>query len=370
MPRVSHERRRKKVARALRKCGADALLVTNFTNVTYLTGFTGDDSYLIVGRDRSVLLSDSRYETQIAEECPGLDAVIRTNRRRLTEVTGDVLKKWKIGKLAIEARSITVETCEALREAVKPLELVQTSGIVESLREIKDAYEIAALRNAIQLAERGFDVLRASLRPEQSECEVAHDLEHTMRRFGALGVSFDPIVAADARAALPHANPTDTPLNGCSFVLVDWGATGPEGYRSDLTRVLCTGKILPKLEKIYEVVLQAQLRAIQSIGPGVACSDVDRAARQVIEKAGYGRKFGHGLGHGIGLEIHEGPRLSPTSSDVLKPGMVVTVEPGIYFPKWGGVRIEDDVLVTRHGCEVLTHVDKEFPLIASGWPVS
>lgn len=181
-----------------------------------------------------------------------------------------------------------------------------------------------------------------------------------MRQFGAARASFDPIVAVGERAALPHARPGSNRVSSSDFLLIDWGAATHEGYKSDLTRVFVTGKILPKLEKIYRVVLKAQRRGISKIRPGVCCCDVDAAAREVIEQSGYGKNFGHGIGHGIGLDIHEEPRMSPVSKTVLKPGMVVTVEPGVYLPGWGGVRIEDDVLVTRDGHKVLTSVPKEF----------
>jgi Xaa-Pro aminopeptidase len=223
---------------------------------------------------------------------------------------------------------------------------------------VKDRDEIAAIRDAIHQAERGFEVLRATLVGEMTERQAAFDLEHVMRRFGAKGSSFPIIVAVGDRAALPHGRPTEARISGADFTLVDWGATSGQGYKSDLTRVVVTGKISPKLAKIYRVVLTAQRRAIDAIRPRAKCSDVDAIARDIIEKAGFGR-FSHSLGHGIGLDIHEGPRLAPSSTDELKPGMVVTVEPGIYLPGWGGVRIEDDVLVTQDGCEVLTSVPKE-----------
>ena len=191
-----------------------------------------------------------------------------------------------------------------------------------------------------------------------TEAEIAAELEYQARRFGAKGLSFEPIVAAGPRSALPHATPTQAEIRRGDFTLIDWGVN--EGlYMSDLTRVLATGKISPKLRKLYGVVLKAQLAGIDAIRPGVACEDVDAAARAVIEKAGYGKHFGHGLGHGMGLEIHEAPRFAKGQKTVLKPGMIMTVEPGIYFPGWGGIRIEDDVLVTRDGHEVLTSVPKE-----------
>jgi Xaa-Pro aminopeptidase len=218
---------------------------------------------------------------------------------------------------------------------------------------------VGELRRAIWIAERAFGVLRASLRPERTEKEVADELENQTRLYGGKGCSFPPIVAVGPRAALPHARPTAAKIGDDGFVLVDWGAdAGP--YKSDLTRVLVTGKISPKLERIYRVVLTAQERAIEAIRPGRTCHEVDHVARGVIAKAGFAKQFGHGLGHGIGLDIHEAPRLAAKVGLKLEPGMVVTVEPGIYLPGWGGVRIEDDVLVTNDGAEVLTSVAKQW----------
>ena len=352
--------RRHKLIRRLKQENVDALLVTNFTNVTYLTGFSGDDSYLLIGPGQTVLISDTRYTIQIDEECPGLDVQIRTNRMPIVETTEKLIKRAKLRKLAIESSSLTVQQHEKLKDAVKSVDVVPQANLVEDLRMIKDSAEIASIREAVRTAQQGFAVMRASLVPEMSELEAAHDLEHSMRRFGATGAGFPPIVAIGQRAALPHARPTHMTMAEADFLLVDWGAASDDGYRSDLTRILVTGKISTKLERIYGVVLKAQLRGIQAIRPGVHGCDVDKAARKVIEQAGFGKRFGHSLGHGIGLNIHEGPSLAPTSETELKPGMVVTVEPGIYIPGWGGVRIEDDILVTRDGCEVLTSVPKEF----------
>ena len=188
---------------------------------------------------------------------------------------------------------------------------------------------------------------------------MADELENQTRLYGGKGCSFPPIIAVGARAALPHARPTDQKIGADDFVLVDWGAdAGP--YKSDLTRVLVTGKIPPKLERIYRVVLSAQEQAIAAIRPGRTCDEIDQVARGLIAKAGFGKNFGHGLGHGIGLDIHEAPRLAARQSLKLEAGMVVTVEPGIYLPGWGGVRIEDDILVTKGGCEVLTTVPKQW----------
>lgn len=354
-----HLGRRDKLRLAVKKAGVDALLVTNFKNVTYLTGFSGDDSFLVVRSDGDVLLTDSRYTTQLEGECPGLDVLSRSPKVKMIDCIAKTVSRVKAGRLAIEGDSITVSMRDSIAAGLPKTELVATSGLVERLREIKDKDEIAQLRKAVWYAEKAFGVVRASIRPEKTEKQIADELEGQLRLFGAARSGFTTIVGVGPRSALPHANVTDKTIGSSDFVLIDWGADGGL-YTSDLTRVLVTGRISPKLERIYRVVLKAQVKAIAAIRPGVTCGEVDRAARNVIAKAGFGRYFGHGLGHGIGLAVHEAPRLAPGSKVPLKAGMVMTVEPGIYIPGFGGVRLEDDVLVTRGGHEVLSSLPKEF----------
>jgi len=352
-----YAKRRDRVRRALARCGAEAVLVTSVPNVTYLTGFTGDDSYLLLREQDEVIVSDARYTTQLEEECPGVSVHVRSPGATLLEATKQVVAGRRVRRLGVEGQSMTVSFHQRLAGELPGVALVTTDGLVERFRQIKDRHEVAAIRQAIRAAQRGFGVLRAALRPERTEKELADELEYAMRQFGAQDRAFASIVAAGPRAALPHATTTLAPIGQSDFVLVDWGALVGL-YRSDLTRVLVTGRISPKLKKVYGVVLEAQLAAIDAIRPGALAEDVDAVARGLIARAGYGRHFGHGLGHGIGLDIHEGPRLAANSRTVLRPGMVVTVEPGGYLPGWGGVRIEDDVLVTRTGCEVLTDLPK------------
>jgi Xaa-Pro aminopeptidase len=355
---MDYQARRDKLRTAIRKAGADALLVTSFTNVTYLSGFTGDDSYLLVRADGELMISDGRYTTQLEDECPGLDCLIRRPGVQVLQAVVEALRQSGVGRVAIEGDSMTVSLREQIGEELPKLSVGSTSGLVEELRQIKDREEVAEIRQAIWYAEKAFAALRAGLRPEMTEKETADELDHQMRLFGARGSSFPAIVAVGPRGALPHATPTGRRLGEAESVLIDWGASG-RLYKSDLTRVLVTGRILPKLRRVYQVVLSAQTQAIAAVRPGAVAQDVDQVARGVIAKAGYGSRFGHGLGHGLGLEVHEAPRLHAKSQVVLRPGMVVTVEPGIYLPGWGGVRIEDDILVTRTGHEVLTSVPKE-----------
>ena len=334
------------------------MLVTNFTNVTYLTGFTGDDSYLLVAAKDTILVSDPRYTTQIEEECPDITASIRPPGKNMLDGVAEVVRTTKAANLSVEADSMTVALFGQLQAKLPKNKLVPAAGLVEQLRVIKDKHEIDEICLAARYAEKAFAVLRATLRPERTEKEIAADLEYQLRLLGARGCSFPPIIAVGARAALPHAQPTDQKIGDGDFVLVDWGATARH-YKSDLTRVLITGKISPKLERVYSVVLRAQEQAIAAIKPGRTGREVDAVARGLIADAGFGRHFGHGLGHGLGLDIHEAPRLAAAAEQVLMPGMVVTVEPGIYLPGWGGVRIEDDILVTKTGYEILTSVPKK-----------
>jgi Xaa-Pro aminopeptidase len=350
--------RRAKLSKLVKQAGADGLLVTNETNVTYLTGFTGDSSRLLVTARETVMISDFRYVTQLAEECPGLPTHIRPASTLLSDATVDVLRSAKVGHLAVEGDSLTAADHALLFEKLRKTTIFLSRGLVESLRQIKDPEEIADLRQAARQAEKAFAVLRATLRPNRTEKELADDLEHQLRLQGAQSSSFPPIVAAGPRAALPHARPTLEPIGNHDLLLVDWGANN-KGYKSDLTRVLVTGKISPKLERLYGLVLKAQAQAVAAIRPGKSGREIDEIGRSVIADAGFGKYFGHGLGHGIGLDIHELPRLSVVNEQPLRAGMVVTVEPGIYLPGWGGIRIEDDVLVTRRGYEVLTNCPKE-----------
>ena len=352
--------RRDKFRRNFKKEGADCFLVTNFTNVTYLSGFTGDDSFLLFLPDRELVLSDPRYTTQLQQECPDLDLEIRSPGTAMFKLIQKVFRAVKPRGIGFESGSMSVHMHGHLCEEVPGVEWVPCNGLIEILRMVKDREEVQAIRGAVAMAQRAFAVARAGLRGAETERAVAHGLENQIRLFGGRGCSFPPIVATGPRAALPHATPESIPIESHGLLLIDWGADGPEGYKSDLTRVLVTGKISPKLERVYRLVLKAQERAIRAIRPGVLCSAVDAAARKVIAAAGFGKYFGHGLGHGIGLDIHEGPRLAGGSDRPLRAGMVVTVEPGVYLPGVGGVRIEDDVLVTRDGHTVLSDVPKEW----------
>jgi Xaa-Pro aminopeptidase len=362
--------RRRRLARRLKQEGLDALLISHPVNVSYLTGFSGESSYLILERRKTLLVSDFRFTQQIAEECPGLEVHIRPIAQTVQQAAAEVLDQLGCRRVGFESAHMSVAGFEAMRDLLPAVEWKGEAGRVEEQRARKDPSEVLAIREAIAIAQRAFAMFRAMLRPDDCEKDLSDALEMYVRRAGGRCTSFPSIVAVGERAALPHAPPTERTVGEGSLLLVDWGASG-RFYKSDLTRVLATRKNLlssrnarrdrgdTKLDKIYPVVLKAQEQAIRVTRPGVKARDVDAAARSVIEDAGYGDFFGHGLGHGLGLEVHEAPAVRPESTAVLEPGMVVTIEPGIYLTDWGGIRIEDDVLVTPDGCEVLTSVAKD-----------
>jgi Xaa-Pro aminopeptidase len=360
-----HARRRENLARMLGEEGLDALLITSPVNVTYLTGFTGESSVVVLTRDRVLLVSDPRYVGQIADECPDVETYIRPATQKLHEAVAAVLIRLGPRAVGCESAAMTIAEAEALRTAAPEINWKPGAERVERLRTIKDEIELTEIREAVAIAERAFSAFLALVRPDDTEKDLADAMEGFIRRCGGLGSCFPPIIAAGERAALPHCPPTAKRVCEAGLLLVDWGATGLGQYKSDLTRVLDTHKKAlsestgPRLAEIHAIVLAAQQEAIRAVRPGIAARDVDAAARSIIVAAGYGDHFGHGLGHGIGLQVHEAPAIRPLSETMLEPGMVFTIEPGIYLPGWGGVRIEDDVLVTPDGCEVLTSVPRK-----------
>ena len=367
--------RRLALVKALKGDAADAYLISHPVNVSYLTGFTGDDSYLVVTAKNCVLVTDTRFEQQAAEECPGLDAHVRGHDKTTAEAAAEVLTKAGVKTIGLEAGHATLDFAEGLKARTKAAAFVPVGGRVEALRAFKDPGEVEQIRGAVKVAERAFAMFRSTLRETDTEKDMVDAMEGFLRRAGARTASFPPIIAVGERGALPHAPPTSRILAEGSKLLVDWGADC--GYKSDLTRTFRSPfaanqtrrtkaeRRRESFEELYEVVCRAQDAAAAAARPGVPCKDVDAAARGVIEKAGFGQYFTHGLGHGIGLEVHEAPRVRANSDDVLDVGMVITIEPGIYLPRetdkqgrvidaWGGVRVEDDYLITRDGATRLS----------------
>ena len=333
--------------------GIDALLVTTGENRRYLSGFSGSAGWLVVTRDRVALATDGRYWAVVKEKCPDIELLKfkAPEHKRL----GVVVAPWLTGvkKLGFESRNLTVADLEELRGDLPDVELVPAPEMVEELRQVKEPSELDMLRKAAAIADRAFASALKVLKVGAREADVCAELEYQLQREGARKPSFDSIIASGPNGAFPHAGVTDRVIGEGELITMDFGALC-DGYNSDITRTVWLGTLPPEQEKIYRVVRAAQKAALDAVRAGVTAGSVDEAARKVIAEAGWAEAFSHGLGHGLGLAVHELPRMRPGSDTVLEPGMVVTIEPGVYLPGVGGSRVEDSVIVTADGFEFLT----------------
>jgi len=335
--------------------GVDSLLVSSGPNVRYLTGFSGSSSAVYVGRDEAILFTDSRYTLQARDEVAG--ASVRT-------ITGPPMLAARgaangARRLGIEAGHMTVATYEAVRAGGRAPALVATWGLVEGLRAVKDEAEVGAIESSVRLNSMAFEKALPAIRAGAAEVEVAAAIEHAMRTMGADGPAFESIVASGPRGAQPHARASSRRIRGGEPVVIDIGAM-LGGYASDMTRTVFVGEPDERGVRVYTAVLEGLRRAQSAVRAGARAADVDAAARAAVAEAGFaGEAYQHGTGHGVGLEVHEAPGVGRGSDGILAAGMVVTIEPGVYVPDWGGVRIEDVVLVEEAGCRVLTETPKE-----------
>ncbi|HEX8916230.1 MAG TPA: Xaa-Pro peptidase family protein [Humisphaera sp.] len=362
--------RHQAVRSALQQMNLDGFLLTTPEDLSYLTDFTGDDSVGLITRDNFFFVTDFRYKQQAREEVGWTDVTVRGGD--MADSIAKVLNKSKAAKIGFEANGATVGQIRAIERAMEAAkksassngnarpELVPVEDVMLALRKVKDDHEVALIRKSVATAEEAYNAVRGEIKVGQTEAYLAALLDFEMRCRGASGSSFNTIVASGTRSALPHYRPQEKPVQRDQVLLIDWGAV-VGGYCSDMTRTLSVGNISPRLKEAYKACVEAQKAAVAVLRPGVMTMNADRAARDVIERAGFGDYFGHGLGHGLGRQIHELPSLRHTGGDEeLRPGMVVTVEPGIYIPGEGGVRVEDDVLITHSGCELLSTLDRSF----------
>ncbi|MEV0679532.1 Xaa-Pro peptidase family protein [Actinosynnema sp. NPDC050436] len=361
---MPHSTRRATLRATLRDRELDALLVTNLLNIRYLTGFTGSNAALLVSAESdeaTVFCTDGRYLTQAAGQVPDLERVVDRPCDVALAARAD---RAGLRRAGFESRHVTVEGLDGLTEAAGPVELVRAPDLVEQLRLVKDDAEVEALRMACAAADRALADLveHGGLRAGRTEREIARELESRMLDHGAAGPSFESIVAAGANSAVPHHRPTDAVVHAGDFVKLDFGAL-VDGYHSDMTRTLVVGQAADWQRELYELVAASQAAGREALAPGTAVSAVDAAARAVIEEAGYGEQFLHGLGHGVGLQIHEAPALGKAGAGTLLPGMAVTVEPGVYLAGQGGVRIEDTLVVRQGAPELLTLTTKELVVV-------
>lgn len=338
----------------------EALLVTSDVNRKYMSGFTGSSGMLLITANKALLYSDFRYRTQAPAQAASFEFI--EHKADVLDSILETAAQLNITKLAFEAHDLSYESYMAYVDKLQGIELIPAGKWIEKLRIVKDDAEIRIIREAALLADNTFNHIVGFIQPGMRELDIALEMEFFMRRHGATSTSFETIVASGERSALPHGVASERVVQSGEFVKLDFGAYY-QGYCSDITRTVMLGKPTDQHRTIYNIVLEAQLATLEGIRPGMTGREADAIARNIITKHGYGDLFGHGTGHGIGMEIHESPRLSLTGDIVLEPGMVVTVEPGIYIAGFGGVRIEDDVVITSSGVDILTQAPKDFIVI-------
>jgi Xaa-Pro aminopeptidase len=354
--------RQKKLREHLATTRFDGLLISHLPNIRYLCGFTGSAGFLLVEEGGSVFFSDVRYNTQGREEVKGAKVVIakKSVPQAIGEWLGARRKRSTRGTIGVEGEHMSVAEKIRLTDLLPSgYRLRSAPALVERARMVKDSEELGLIRAAVLLGAKLFDRALEQLWPGTKETDVAAEMEYAARRSGAEAMSFPTIIASGVRSALPHGRATAQPIAAGGFVVCDFGVI-LAGYCSDQTRTVWVGAPSEDARRAYESVREAQQAAIAAVRPGITAGEVDNAARKVLRKAGLGRYFTHSTGHGVGLEIHESPRIAAGRREVLWPGMVITVEPGVYFPGKWGVRIEDMVTVSENGCEVLTPTSKDF----------
>ncbi|MGX7350774.1 M24 family metallopeptidase [Enterococcus canis] len=345
--------------KAMKKDGLDAFLVTSMYNLRYLTNFTGTTGLAVITQEKAYFVTDFRYTEQAAAQAQGYEIV--QNQGPIFDEIVKIAEQDQLKNLAFEETQVTFAAYSQLEEIV-PCDLIPVAGMIEGLREVKDEDEIAIIEKACAIADQGFEYVLKMIKPGMTEIEVANQLDFYMRSLGASGVSFDTIVASGLRSAMPHGVASEKVIEKGDLITLDFGCYY-QGYVSDMTRTFAIGDPGAKLKEIYQIVLDAQLKVLDAAQPGLTGVQLDAIARDYITEKGYGDAFGHSTGHGIGLEIHEGPNVSRLAEKQFVVGNVITDEPGIYLPGIGGVRIEDDLLITETGNQVLTHSPKELIIL-------
>ncbi len=353
-------RRLTAVRTAMTELRLQAFLVTEMAHVRYLTGFSGSSGLCVITPEKQFFITDRRYKSQASQEVDGFTIIIA--KQRLFPLITEKSLIPKQARIGFESECVTVADMKSLKKLLPGRHFVPETNILETVTAIKDDREIALIRYAAQITDKVFKKILALIRPGIRECDIAAEISYWHRKYGAECDAFDPIVASGERGALPHARAADKIIRRGEMVVLDFGCRYC-GYHSDLTRTIAVGKPSVEMKKIYKIVLDAQTKAIDTVHNGVAARSVDAVARKHIRQAGYGRYFIHSLGHGLGIHVHEPMRLSALSTAILQTGNVVTIEPGIYIPGSGGVRIEDDIIVCENGCDVLTTSPKELIIV-------
>ena len=355
-------KRLKEIKNKLNAINLNALVVTNPVNRNYLSGFTGSDGFALLTLNKSYLITDSRYTLQATHEVDEFEVIEIKRGTNFNEIINEILEKEKIKKTGFEFDNITLLRFKNLKSAIKKIKLVPVKGLIESLREIKDQDEINNIKKAVEIAENALIEALKVLKPGITEKEFSAELEYCMRKLGASGTSFETIVASGKRGAFPHGVASDKIIQANELVVIDFGAVY-NGYCSDLTRTVGLGIISEHFKNLYEVVYKAQKIAVSAFESGVSLSVPDKKARNLLKKFGFDKYFTHGLGHGIGMEIHEAPSINCETKAKALPGMVVTVEPGVYLENEVGIRIENDLIIGENSCEFLGFDQKELVIL-------
>ena len=344
----------------MRHQGVDAFVVSSLFNIRYLTGFTGSHGLCIIGKKDAFFVTDPRYTLQARREVNVCRRI--TTRKGLYEAVGQYGLLQGCRNVGFESDSVTYAEYRLMRSIRGSVSFVPTRDVVESIALVKEKKEVECIRAAVGVSDRVFDEVLRALKPGVSELEVAAEISYHHKKFGAEKDAFEPIVASGERGAFPHARASSKKIRNREMVMLDFGCT-VDGYNSDITRTVTIGSASVQVRRIYEVVLHAQLEAVGVARGGMMAKDLDSVARDRITKEGYGKYFTHSLGHGLGLRLHERPRVSSLSKESLNTGSIITIEPGVYLPGFGGVRIEDDVLLTSGGCEVLNCAPKQLMIV-------
>lgn len=348
-----------KLRDVLKNKNLDGLIVSNPYNRTYISGFTGTAGLVLITLDKQIFLTDFRYMEQAAKQAVGFEVI--EHKQSMIKKLAEIIEQLDLNQVGFEEDDLTYQMYQAYEKEIN-VKLIPTAGILAEIRMIKTPDELKIMEEAAVISDQAYEHILSFVKPGMTEIEVSNELEFFMRKKGATSSSFDIIVASGERSALPHGVATDKKIQTGELVTLDFGALY-KGYCSDMTRTFAVGEISDELRKIYDTVLEAHMRGIKGTKAGMTGKEADSLTRDHIKAEGYGEYFGHGTGHGLGMEVHEGPRLSPTGEVVLKENMVVTVEPGIYVPGVGGCRIEDDIVITKDGNRSLNKAPKQLIIV-------
>ncbi|MDP6685903.1 MAG: Xaa-Pro peptidase family protein [Candidatus Omnitrophota bacterium] len=351
---MDHKKRQKNLIKILKKTSLDALIIRKKQNIAYLTGTRGEDAILFTSGAKNCLITDSRYKEEYADQGKNCGIWIMKQKKGVACSLEEISRKTRAKHIGFEEDHLRYSEYKEIKKKLKNKNLVPVKGVVENLRMIKDSYEITHIKNACKYGSSVMNHALKIVKPGETEKHIKNRLNSYIVNRGLNRADFELIVASGKNASMPHAVSSNKKIKSGEMIVIDLGIMN-YGYNSDLTRTVFLGRIDPKYRRIYNIVLEAQKRAIEHIKPGVSAGFIDSISRQYISNKGLGRYFIHSLGHGLGLETHEIPSLSTNNNTILEKDMVITVEPGVYIPGWGGIRIEDDILITKNGCEVLTN---------------